>query len=108
MNNKRREILVYADWDGMDHPVMMGALYAETSRGKEIFSFEYKEEWLRSNNSRILDPDLRLHPGPRYLPEDSSNFGIFLDSAPDRWGRVLMRRQEGADTTGVGLFIRRI
>lgn len=26
MNNKRREILVYAHWDGMDHPIMMGEL----------------------------------------------------------------------------------
>jgi serine/threonine-protein kinase HipA len=28
------------------------------------------------------------------LPEEKNNFGIFLDSSPDRWGRLLMRRRE--------------
>ena len=31
---------------------------------------------------------------PQFLTEGKSNFGVFLDSCPDRWGRVLMDRRE--------------
>src|SRR6202008_3430673 len=44
----------------------------------------------------MLDPDLQLYSGPQYLPEEKSNFGIFLDSSPDRWGKLIMRRREAA------------
>lgn len=59
-----------------------------------MFSFEYDEVWLKSGNAQILDPDLQLFSGPQYLGEKKGNFGIFLDSSPDRWGRVLMKKQE--------------
>jgi serine/threonine-protein kinase HipA len=41
-----------------------------------------------------LDPHLGFYKGKQYLPEEKNNFGIFLDSSPDRWGRLLMRRRE--------------
>lgn len=44
----------------------------------------------------MLDPSLQLFTGPQYLPEDQPNFGLFLDSAPDLWGRLLLRRREAA------------
>ena len=44
----------------------------------------------------MLDPSLQLFSGLHYLNEDQDNFGIFLDSSPDRWGRILMRRREAA------------
>ena len=31
-----------------------------------------------------------------------SNFGLFLDSSPDRWGRFLMQRREAVLAKGVG------
>lgn len=93
-NNTEREILVYAHWEGLPVPSLMGTLWASQLRGKEIFSFEYAKEWLKSGNAQHLDPDLQLYSGPQYLREEKSNFGIFLDSAPDRWGRVLMQRRE--------------
>lgn len=94
--NNRREIAVYADWEGMDAPVRMGLLYTEAIRGKEIFSFEYTKEWLKSRNALVLDPDLQLFGGAQYHSEGKDNFGLFLDSSPDRWGRLLMRRREAA------------
>jgi serine/threonine-protein kinase HipA len=42
----------------------------------------------------FLDPHLGFYKGKQYLPEEKNNFGIFLDSSPDRWGRLLMRRRE--------------
>jgi serine/threonine-protein kinase HipA len=92
----QKEIQVYAHWQGFDNPVMMGVLHTTPTRGKEIFSFEYAREWLNSGKAQRIDPDLQLFSGPQYLGEEKSNFGIFLDSSPDRWGRILMLRREAA------------
>ena len=73
----------------------MGWLTSQRLRGKEIFSFEYTEYWLNTDNPILsLDPHLGFYKGKQYLPEEKNNFGIFLDSSPDRWGRLLMRRRE--------------
>jgi serine/threonine-protein kinase HipA len=88
------DIFVYADWEGLADVTPVGVLHAEVVRGKEIFSFEYREGWLNKPQARLLDPDLQLYAGPQYLNDGKPNFGMFLDSSPDRWGRVLMRRRE--------------
>ncbi|MDR1416676.1 MAG: HipA domain-containing protein [Prevotellaceae bacterium] len=93
MNNSK-EIPVYADWDGLEAPQAIGTLFSTYSRGKEIFSFEYHEKWLQSAFAQEIDPDLGLYPGIQYLRSEKSNFGVFLDSSPDRWGRALMDRRE--------------
>ena len=90
----RKEILVYADWVGVKQPTLMGTLYSEIVRGNETFSFEYSEEWLQSKFAQVIDPDLQFFSGVHYLSDKKKNFGIFLDSSPDRWGRVLMQRRE--------------
>ena len=36
----------------------------------------------------------KLGPGPFHTPADTPMFGAIGDSAPDRWGRALMRRME--------------
>ena len=51
-------------------------------------------EWLESKYAQVIDPDLQLYSGTQYLDDKKNNFGIFLDSSPDRWGRVLMKRRE--------------
>jgi serine/threonine-protein kinase HipA len=91
---KNKEIFVYTDWVGLGKPVLMGVLFSDIIRGKEVFSFEYSDLWLDSKQRSILDPDLGFYSGPQYMRDDKSNFGLFLDSSPDRWGRVLMRRRE--------------
>lgn len=90
----QRSVYSYADWDSLNGPQLMGVLNSTLVRRKEIFSFEYDKDWLDSNFSQNLDPDLKLYRGPQYLSEEKSNFGIFLDSSPDRWGRLLMKRRE--------------
>lgn len=90
----RRSIEVWADWSGMGGPGMMGTLYATMSRGDEVFSFEYERAWLEGPHIQTLDPGLQLFRGQQYAPVGQSNFGMFLDSSPDRWGRVLMMRRE--------------
>lgn len=91
-----KDIYVFAHWAGMKEPVLMGVLKAEFTRGKEIFSFSYSENWLKSRYSQILDPELQLYSGSQYAKDEKQNFGVFLDSSPDRWGRILMKRREAA------------
>ena len=95
MKREPTRIWVYADWDFMEEVQIMGYLTSQSVRGKEIFSFEYTESWLNHQNPILfLDPHLGFYKGKQYLPEEKNNFGIFLDSSPDRWGRLLMRRRE--------------
>lgn len=89
-----RTICVYADWVSLGQPTLMGLLHSTVLRGKEIFSFEYDETWLKSRGAQALDPDLGFFSGIQYLNDEKPNFGIFLDSSPDRWGRTLMDRRE--------------
>jgi len=94
--DNKRSIYVYAHWLGLQHPLLMGKLYSDRLRGKEVFSFKYNDEWLQKGPAQLLDPNLQLYSGLHYLNEGQDNFGIFLDSSPDRWGRILMRRREAA------------
>lgn len=97
-----RTIYVYADWVSLGQPTLMGLLHSTLLRGKEIFSFEYDEAWLKSRGAQTLDPDLGFFSGIQYLNDEKPNFGIFLDSAPDRWGRNLMDRREAATARSEG------
>ncbi|MFT4154296.1 type II toxin-antitoxin system HipA family toxin [Parafilimonas sp.] len=94
--NAKKEIQVYAHWLGLQEPSLMGVLSVSSAKGKESFSFEYADAWLKSGFSQMIDPDLQLYPGAYYPRDDKPNFGVFLDSCPDRWGRVLMQRREAA------------
>jgi serine/threonine-protein kinase HipA len=91
---ERRTVDVVANWVGLGEPVRMGRLHATPSRGKEIFSFEYDRAWLGSEHALVVDPGLRLDRGPQHAPTGRGTFGVFLDSSPDRWGRVLLQRRE--------------
>lgn len=89
-----KKILVYADWVDLPDTILIGVLTSDIVRGKEVFSFEYTEEWIKSSQSQYLDPDLQLFSGRQFLRDEKPNFGMFLDSSPDRWGRLLMKRKE--------------
>lgn len=57
--------------------------------------FHYDKAWLRQQDIAFaIDPHLSLDAGPFFPKADAGNFGIFLDSSPDRWGQTLMRRRE--------------
>lgn len=88
-----KQIFVYENWRGVSS-TLIGTLYVENLRGKEICSFEYDNEWLKNSGGFILDPDLSLFKGRQFAPVDKELFGIFEDSCPDRWGRTLMDRRE--------------
>jgi serine/threonine-protein kinase HipA len=89
----QKVIYVYENWSG-ETPVKLGKLYIDQSRGSEHYAFEYDEAFLTTSKfAYVLDPDLSLYKGRQY-PINKNTFGIFADSSPDHWGRVLMQRRE--------------
>lgn len=92
MAQNKFDIYVYAHWNGMPDPVLMGMLSAHFAKGKKAFSFEYDKAWLKSEQRHVLDPDIQFFSGPQFSTK-KENFGVFLDSMPDTWGRTLMKRR---------------
>ncbi len=87
-------IYVYADWMA-ESPRLMGKLYSDVIRGTENFSFEYDDTWLESQSKGLVyDADIECFKGRQFLSDDKLIFGMFADSSPDRWGRMLLQRRE--------------
>ena len=86
------DIYVFADWIGLNGPTLIGTLSAHFAKGKKAFSFEYDNDWLKTDVQRLLDPDIAFYSGPQY-PTNKNNFGVFLDSMPDTWGKTLMKKR---------------
>jgi len=87
-----RETLVYVDLGGKLH--LVGRLWAHIRKNKESASFEYDKTWLENPVCFSLEPALQVGPGAFHTSADTPMFGAIGDSAPDRWGRALMRRAE--------------
>jgi serine/threonine-protein kinase HipA len=87
-----QEALVYVDLNGQAH--LVGRLWSRSSKNRESATFEYDAGWLQHSKRFSLEPALKLGPGPFHTVADLPMFGAIGDSAPDRWGRTLMRRME--------------
>src|SRR5215472_2874747 len=87
-----RDVLVHVDLQGTPH--LVGRLWARMRKDRESGTFEYDKSWLAHEERFSLEPAMKLGPGPFHTPSDKPLFGAIGDSAPDRWGRVLMRRAE--------------
>jgi serine/threonine-protein kinase HipA len=90
----RRAIEVHLDAPELGERQHVGTMYWNTTVTGAPTAFEYESEWLKHPQKFALDPRLELWRGEQHPPAGSVAFGIFLDSAPDRWGRVLMERRE--------------
>lgn len=84
------ELEVWIDSD-LQPATRVGSLF--NARG--TVRFEYDKTWLKSGLAFLLDPTLTLDEAPFFPVNGSTNFGVFLDSSPDRWGKKLMQRREG-------------
>jgi serine/threonine-protein kinase HipA len=92
MANNKTDIFVYAHWLGMHEPKMIGILSAHQGKGRKSFSFKYDKNWLNSKEQFLLDPDINWFSGAQF-PNGKENFGVFMDSMPDTWGKTLMKRK---------------
>lgn len=89
MSGQDNALEVWLDCD-LGPPCLVGTLAHD--RGQ--IRFHYERGWLRDARAFALDPDLSLDEAPFFPRPELGNFGIFLDSAPDRWGQTLMKRRE--------------
>lgn len=80
---------VWLDCD-LAPPCLVGTLAHDRGQTR----FHYNRSWLKESWAFALDPDLTLDEHPFFPKPELGNFGIFLDSSPDRWGQTLMKRRE--------------
>jgi serine/threonine-protein kinase HipA len=89
MSRQNDDLEVWLDCD-LGPPCLVGTLAHD--RGQ--IRFRYERAWLGDPRAFALDPDLTLDDAPFFPKPELGNFGIFLDSSPDRWGQTLMKRRE--------------
>lgn len=87
-----KEVFVSVDLNGVVY--LAGRLWTRSRKNRESATFEYDKSWLEHPQRFSLDPILTLDPGPFHAGPEHVFFGAMGDSAPDRWGRTLMRRAE--------------
>lgn len=90
MKRRTSSVQVWLDADISGGQQLVGVLYHDAGQVR----FEYNRDWLRKPFAFALDPDLSLDRAAFFPRPEASNFGIFLDSSPDRWGQILMSRRE--------------
>ena len=83
--------------------LLVGKLWCHSRKGRESASFEYAEEWLKHPERFALEPALQLTDGAFHIQADQRIFGAMGDSAPDRWGRVIMQRMASQKAKERGL-----
>ena len=91
---------VYVDLGGVSR--LTGHLFVSSSRGRETATFVYAPEWIAARDRFALQPALEISPGPYYTAPGRTIFGALGDSAPDRWGQTLLRREERARAKAEG------
>lgn len=89
---------VWLDADFLPDRLQVGRL----AHDRGSLRFSYEPAWLKHPLSFALDPDLSLSEGAFHPRPEQGNFGIFDDSAPDRWGQMLMRRREALAAKDAG------
>lgn len=87
----REPVEVTVEADGRE--IAAGTLWIH-ERGGQSATFRYAASYLEDPGSYDLDPALPKSAGVFHTPPAAALFGAFADSAPDRWGENLMRREE--------------
>ena len=85
MNEQARLLEVWLDCD-LGPACLVGRLAHDRGQVR----FHYESAWLADSRAFVLDPDLSLDAAPFFPRPELGNFGIFLDSSPDRWGQTVL------------------
>ena len=72
----------------------VGQLWLRIRNGRDSASFEYDQSWLKNPLRFAIDPALILTPESFHSLPNKELFGAFDDTSPDRWGKMLMRRNK--------------
>ena len=89
-----KTLYVYADFDWLTAPTLVGELGYESLRGSDSYAFKFDDNWLGKYGSLYLSADINNYPGQQYTQPGRDIFGCFSDALPDRWGRLLLNRRE--------------
>lgn len=89
-----KTLCVYADFDWLNAPMLVGELGYESLRGSDSYAFKFDDNWLGKYGSLYLSADINNYPGLQYTQPGRDIFGCFSDALPDRWGRLLLNRRE--------------
>ena len=89
-----KTLYVYADFDWLVAPMLVGELSYESLRSSDSYAFKFDNDWLRRYGSLFLSADINNYPGQQYTQPGRDIFGCFSDALPDRWGRLLLNRRE--------------
>jgi serine/threonine-protein kinase HipA len=95
---------VYIDAYGKCRKV--GILRRHSGANRERVTYEHDPEWLKSSDAFQFDPTLPLRAGSLHPGANKTMFGTLSDSAPDTWGRSLMRRRERREAEREGRQVR--
>jgi serine/threonine-protein kinase HipA len=87
----REPVEVTVEVDGRE--IVAGTLWVH-ERGGQSATFRYASSYLADPGGYDLDPALPRAAGVFHTSPGSAIFGALADSAPDRWGENLMRREE--------------
>jgi serine/threonine-protein kinase HipA len=87
----REPVEVSVETDGRE--LTAGMLWVH-DRGGQTATFRYADSYLASPDGYDLDPALPRSSGIFHTPPGIAMFSALADSAPDRWGENLMRREE--------------
>lgn len=86
------EKIIYVYYSLENKDIFVGTLFAINKKGFDSYSFQYDKEYINAVGFNI-DPNLILYEGRQFL-DNKKLFGVFMDSTPDRWGRMLLDRLE--------------
>ena len=75
-----QELFVYADFDWLDTPKLIGELSYESVRGNETYGFSYDKGWLADCGNIFLSEDLQNYPGTQYTKPGRDIFSCFSDA----------------------------
>lgn len=89
-----KRLYVYADFDWLEVPMLVGTLCYESLRGNDSYGFAFDNDWLHKYGGLYISADINNYPGTQYTLPGKDIFGCFADALPDRWGRTLLNRRE--------------
>lgn len=75
--------------------------------GDAPIGFTYEKAWIDDATFFVLDPSHYPYEGDQF-PSDGALAGIFTDTSPDRWGRVLLERREADRARREGRRVRQM
>jgi len=97
---EERTLFVHVDIAG--EPVLAARLHCNAEGGQENAALELDPRWLEHPLHSVYAPLLALPPGPYFTGAHMPLYGAIGDSAPDRWGRMLLRRFERSEALREG------